>query len=233
MPAGDTDTSLLAPRVSGVSVVQRPLAMSRLSPAGYTAPFLYPRPQRRCRPSVQAGSRLKGWPRADRRRTCLTGRNQPAVITHERSLKRVSPNRLRHKAGPARHVRVVPTGGTRPRRRDRRQVQLASVSFLPPVGTDDAGRFSRSRRTVRRGGGRGRGGSRRDGKRAESPARALHSPTRVRRPQRGRRPRRPLRAARSLAGGSRQSGTWCWELRLWLPGRARRRTRRARPPDRT
>jgi hypothetical protein len=35
MPAGDTDASLLAPRVSGVSVVQRLLAMSRLSPAGY------------------------------------------------------------------------------------------------------------------------------------------------------------------------------------------------------
>jgi hypothetical protein len=109
MPAGDTDASLLAPRVSGVSVVQRLLAMSPLPPAGYngTLPLsTSPEEMSAIRSSRQP---VEGWPRADRRRTCLTGRNQPAVITHERSLKRVSPNRLRHKAGPARHVTVVPT----------------------------------------------------------------------------------------------------------------------------
>ncbi len=62
---------------------------------------------------------------------------------------------------------------------------------------------------------------------------SLDSHARVRRPRPAPRPRRPLRAARSLAEGGRQSGTQRRESRPWPPGMAQRRTRRARPPDRT
>ena len=63
--------------------------------------------------------------------------------------------------------------------------------------------FGRSRRTVRRGGRRGRGGPRRDLEGDHLAGRSFALAPRVRRPRPWRRPKRPLKSGRGLAEGGR------------------------------